>query len=518
MVKTDMQIACDLAVVGSAFGGSLLALIARRLGLTVALIERDRHPRFAIGESSTPLANLLLEELATRYGLPRVLPLCKWGPWQRAYPEVGCGLKRGFSFYHHRRGEAWVPTPARDNELLVAASPNDEIADTHWYRPDFDHFLVAEAQAAGAEYLDETNLGSVEFNGEGAVLAGIRQGTEVRINGRFVIDASGPRGFLVRHLGLGELALPTFPPRQALFTHFRGVRTWEDAVGCEVGTPFPPDAAALHHVFDGGWMWVLRFNNGITSAGVSVSDALAAEIYLAEGAAAWDRLLRRLPSVAAQFAEATAIRPFVHAPQLAFRAGRLTGERWALLPSAAGFVDPLLSTGFVLNLLGIDRLAGALASGAVPAAKALETYEAETDGDLVATSRLLAAQHAVLGDPERFNLLTMLYFAAASFAETTRRLGRTLTEGFLLRDRPGFGAAALALADAVVANPGLPVPELRRRVAELVSPINVAGLINEAKRNWYPCEAADLLAAADKVPATPDALREMLRRVGFGLG
>ena len=518
MVKTDMQIACDLAVVGSSFGGSLLALIARRLGLTVVLIERDRHPRFAIGESSTPLANLLLEELATRYDLPGLLPLCKWGPWQRAYPGIGCGLKRGFSFYHQGRGEAWAPTPARDNELLVAASPNDEIADTQWYRPDFDHFLVSEARAAGVEYLDETNLGSVEFHGEGAALAGLRQGREVRINARFVVDASGPRGFLVRHLGLGERELPTFPPRQALFTHFRGVRTWEDTVGCQSGAPFPPDAAALHHVFDGGWMWVLRFNNGITSAGVSVSDALAAEIDLAEGAPAWDRLLRQLPSVAAQFASATPVRPFVHAPRLAFRAGRLTGERWALLPSAAGFVDPLFSTGFVLNLLGIERLAAALGSGGVPDSSALEHHAEETDGDWVAASRLLAAQHATLGDPERFNQLTMLYFAAVSFAETARRLGQPATDGFLLRRRPGFGPEALALADAVVANPGLALPELRRRVADLVGPINVAGLLHEAKRNWYPCDAADLLAAADKVPATTDALRNMLRRVGFGLG
>ena len=518
MVKTDMQIACDLAVVGSAFGGSLLALIARRLGLTVALIERDRHPRFAIGESSTPLANLLLEELATRYGLPRLLPLCKWGPWQRAYPGIGCGLKRGFSFYHHRRGEAWAPTPARHNELLVAASPNDEIADTQWYRPDFDHFLVAEAQAAGVAYLDETNLGSVEFHGEGAALAGIRQGREVRINARFVVDASGPRGFLVRQLGLGERELPTFPPRQALFAHFRGVRTWEDTVGSQSGAPFPPDAAALHHVFDGGWMWVLRFNNGITSAGVSVSEALAAEINLAEGAPAWDRLVSLLPSVAAQFAEASPIRPFIHAPRLAFRAGQLVGERWALLPSAAGFVDPLFSTGFVLNLLGIERLAAALGAGGVPDSAALAHHAEETDADWVAASRLLAAQHVTLGDPERFNALTMLYFAAVSFAETARRLGRPATDGFLLRRRPGFGPEALALADAVVANPGLALPELRQRVADLVGPINVAGLINEAKRNWYPCDAADLLAAADKVPATPDALREMLRRVGFGLG
>src|SRR5437867_4128092 len=64
----------DIAVVGSGFGGSLMAMIARQLGCSVVLLERGRHPRFAIGESSTPLANLLLEELARRYALPRLRP------------------------------------------------------------------------------------------------------------------------------------------------------------------------------------------------------------------------------------------------------------------------------------------------------------------------------------------------------------------------------------------------------------------------------------------------------------
>ena len=63
----------DIAVIGSGFAGSLIAMIARRLGRSVALIERGKHPRFAIGESSTPLANLLLEELAQRYDLPALL-------------------------------------------------------------------------------------------------------------------------------------------------------------------------------------------------------------------------------------------------------------------------------------------------------------------------------------------------------------------------------------------------------------------------------------------------------------
>src|SRR5215813_12716556 len=99
----------DIAIIGSGFGGSLMALIARKLGRSVVLLERGRHPRFAIGESSTPLANLLLEELADRYDLPRLRPLSKWGTWQRTYPHVACGKKRGFSFFVHGAQEAERP-------------------------------------------------------------------------------------------------------------------------------------------------------------------------------------------------------------------------------------------------------------------------------------------------------------------------------------------------------------------------------------------------------------------------
>src|SRR5205809_384449 len=101
----------DLAIIGSGFSGSLLSLIARKLGRSVVLLERGAHPRFAIGESSTPLANLLLEELTTRYDLPRILPLAKWGTWQKSYPEIASGLKRGFTFFHHKAGQKWIAQP-----------------------------------------------------------------------------------------------------------------------------------------------------------------------------------------------------------------------------------------------------------------------------------------------------------------------------------------------------------------------------------------------------------------------
>ena len=84
-------------------------------------------------------------------------PLSKWGTWQRHCPDVAGGLKRGFSFFRHDLGAPFSDDRPHERQLLVAASPHDEIADTHWYRPDFDHFLVSEAEAAGVPmYRDET--------------------------------------------------------------------------------------------------------------------------------------------------------------------------------------------------------------------------------------------------------------------------------------------------------------------------------------------------------------------------
>src|SRR5688500_9481273 len=98
-------------------------MIARRLGRRVVLLERGRHPRFAIGESASPLAGILIEQLADRYDLPRLRPLSAFGTWQRAYPEVVCGLKRGFTYFRHDAGRRCAASSDRAQQLLVAASP-----------------------------------------------------------------------------------------------------------------------------------------------------------------------------------------------------------------------------------------------------------------------------------------------------------------------------------------------------------------------------------------------------------
>ncbi|MBV9863984.1 MAG: tryptophan 7-halogenase [Abitibacteriaceae bacterium] len=516
-----MKEAYDIGIVGSGFSGSLLAMIARRLGLSVVLLEKTKHPRFAIGESSTPVANLLLEELATRYDLPRLLPLTKWGTWQRSYPQVSVGLKRGFTFLHHTFDAPYIDDDRHWHQLLVAASPHDGISDTHWYRPDFDHFLMQEAQQAGADYYDETSIHDVAVSNEGATLQCQRHGQSFTVLARFLVDATGPRGFLHRTLQLPEIALEHLPPTQGLFTHFTDVQRLEDMAGLTKAEvpPYPLDDAAVHHVFDGGWMWVLRFNNGITSAGVAIKDDLAQELRLSEGAPAWERLLGRLPTVRQQFETAHATMPFIHAPRLAFRSGAGVGPGWAMLPSAAGFIDPLLSTGFPLTLLGVLRLGEALANDwdTPRFTEQLQRYALHTTQELLAAERMVAALYANMHDFELFAALSLLYFAAASFTETARRLDKPqLAGGFLLHDHPRFGPAARACCERAL-QPLTPSSraQLMADIKAAIAPFDVAGLTRTDRHNRYPVDAQDLFAAADKLGATHEELTNLLARCGF---
>ena len=148
----------DVAVIGAGFAGCLTALILWRLGLRVVLIERGSHPRFAIGESSTPLADLYLENLCREYHFPLIQRLCKYGSWQRSFPALGCGLKRGFSFFKHEENQPFLPRPGHENELLVAASPGDQLGDTHWYRQDVGNFLFQQTLATHVRSYFHTEL------------------------------------------------------------------------------------------------------------------------------------------------------------------------------------------------------------------------------------------------------------------------------------------------------------------------------------------------------------------------
>src|SRR4051812_16009475 len=180
-----------IAIVGSGFAGSILARILAIQGHRVLLLDRQRHPRFALGESSTPLAAICLERLAERYGLDDLHALAAWGRWMERLPHLRRGLKRGFTFYGHSPGQPYSNGASNERRLLVAASPSDAIADTHWLREDVDHHLILEAGRAGVEVLEEVDLHGVETR-NGWHLAGTHHGRAVHFEADLLIDASGP--------------------------------------------------------------------------------------------------------------------------------------------------------------------------------------------------------------------------------------------------------------------------------------------------------------------------------------
>jgi tetracycline 7-halogenase / FADH2 O2-dependent halogenase len=318
--------------------------------------------------------------------------------------------------------------------------------------------------------------------------------------------------------------LPGFPATQALYSHFTGALRLADTPFHRTADapPHPIDDAAVHHVFDGGWIWVLRFNNGVTSAGVAATDRIAAELRFADGVDAWQRLLYRIPALQAQFAGARDVQPFTHMPRLSFRAAAFAGPRWAMLPSAAGFVDPLLSTGFPLTLLGVERLAAILEQDwdADNFEAGLRSYAARTDRELLATARLIAALYATMNNFPVFAALSLLYFAAASYSEAARRLRKPhLASSFLLCEQSVLGPACEHIFDRV--QQPMTADESAQLVSEILStiePINVAGLGRPERHNWYPVEASDLLESAHKLEATSEEVLAMLARCGFTEG
>ena len=486
-----IELDADIAVIGAGFSGSLIALLLKQIGLKPVLIDRGSHPRFAVGESSTPMANLILEDLARRYDLPRLAPLSNYASWKRTYPEIVCGLKRGFSYFHHTLGEDFQPRADHANELLVAASSTAEDADTHWLRSDFDQFLANEAIAAGIPYFDRTSIDELLPRGDGWELKGHRDNEPLRFAIDFLIDASGEGCFLVKQFGIGPHPAGLKTRSRALFSHFTNVARWEDLYtargGLTTDHPYPCDDAALHHVFEGGWMWVLRFDNGVTSAGFSLDPDRFPLDKSVSPEAEWAAMMQRLPAVAEQFAHVEAVVPFRQTGRMQRRLERSAGPNWVMLPNTAAFLDPLHSTGNAFTLVGIERLMGILERSwrRPQLAEELQRYDETVQAETGFLDGIVGGSFAGFREFERMVALSMFYFATATWSEGERRAGRAVHGSpFLSADHPEL-KAALARAALDVGDTSISTAEFTARVRAAIAPFNRVGLFDPAKRNLY---------------------------------
>jgi FADH2 O2-dependent halogenase len=449
----------DLAIIGSGFGGSITALVAKQVGMEPVLIERGKHPRFAIGESSTPQADIALASIADTYNLPRLKPLARYGTWKETYPELTCGPKRGFTYVCH---------PNIADELLVAASPDQYNADSHWYRADLDAFLVDEVKAAGIAYFDETNLTTVEQGSTWKLEA-----ENFACTADFVVDATGG----ANPLGIPQDTTKIRTNSRVLYSHFNNVSPWSNKHG-KPHHPYPCHEAALHHIFEGGWMYVLHFDNGITSAGFVLDNVKHPLDETISPEVEWNALLHRYPAIKEQFLHATPTMPLVQTGRMQRCTKQVAGENWAMLPHAAYFLDPLHSAGNAHTLCGIERLMPILTAPASDRHSLLHGYQATTLHEVDLLDKIIHGCYLCFDNFKLLSHYAMLYFAGADFTERQRRAGKASS---FLNSNDGAFCNMVDVFYRQMVEGSIDVAS----IAAAIEPWNLVGLCDPSKQNMY---------------------------------
>lgn len=495
----------DIGIIGSGFSGALLAWILARQGQSVVMVDRTAHPRFVIGESSTPLADFLLEQIAGKYGLDQLRPLSRWGSWQRELPHLRAGKKRGFSYYYHRRGQRFHETAMHDHSLLVAASANDELSDTHWMRSDVDQWFCQQAVAAGVLLFEGFAASQLQVTSTGWRIEGYQVEQPLAFEVQSLIDASGQGSLLAQALGLANLNDQLMTRTASVFGHFRQVGSmsqWlvENGLPCE-DDPFNADDAAQHHWLGDGWIWMLRFSEGTTSVGLTLPCQHIPTAFSdpRQRFEQWKQFLHAYPTVAELMASAQLVNPLDNEgqPQLQYlpRISRLwsraAGENWLMLPSTVGLIDPLHSTGIGHALSGVLRAADIFTCPqARQRAELIARYAEDVVSEIRWIDRLVhncyVAGQRSFAD---FVAACSLYFIAAIHCERQLAETQSLPSGFLwARHSPVQSIVMRATAQLA-----MPVSDsmcFGNWLREQIEPWNDVGLLDDSLRNRLHRSAA----------------------------
>lgn len=345
----------DVAILGAGMAGAMLGAVLARNGVRVLLLDAGTHPRFAVGESTIPYTSAMTKIVAARYQVPEIEALVGFSNVHDQVTTM-CGQKQNFGFIYHRDGQPQVPDEV--NQLVISARQGTE---THMFRQDIDAYLYRVAVTYGAEPRTGTRIDGIEIAPDRGVTLRSNRGEEFHAS--YVVDASGFRSPVAEAYGLREEPTRARTHSRVLFTHMVGVTPYDDVAAAKLQKRARPwHSGTLHHVFEGGWLWVIPFNNhaearnGLVSVGLSLDERIHPKPSC-EPQEEFDTFLRRFPDIAEQFTSAKAIRPWVRTDRLQYSSTRTVGDRYCLTAHAAGFIDALYSRGLantleVVNILG----------------------------------------------------------------------------------------------------------------------------------------------------------------------
>jgi flavin-dependent dehydrogenase len=314
----------DVAIIGGGPAGSTTAALLARAGRRVVLFEREKFPRFHIGESLLPFS-------------------------MKAFSRLGLHEKfLSAGFIKKYGGE--IMAACSDTGTKFYFKDGYRSQTDHAYqvtRGDFDKVLLDHAAESGAEVHEQTLVETVEFSSDRVDLSMRSNGAANLIRAHYLVDASGRSSMLGRQFKIKK----TYEHLQKLsiFAHYEGVWRPEGIDGT---------LTVLIRAID-RWFWLIPLTDDRTSVGVVLDSEtfrkskLSADDFL-------ERVLAEQPTIAKRMTNAQRVSNVHVEADFSYRSARLYGHRWLLTGDAAGFIDPIFSSGVFLAVFSGEKCADAL--------------------------------------------------------------------------------------------------------------------------------------------------------------
>ena len=320
----------DVAVIGGGPGGSSTAIALARRGRRVLLLERDRFPRFHIGESQLPWINGVLEELGVHDTIAKAGFIEKWGA---SFWEID-GTPASYVDF-----TAAVETPIPQTFQVPRA---------RW-----DELLLRHAEQCGVVVREGHRAVDAAFEPDGvSVRSAGPDGAERTTRVAAVVDASGRAGFLARKLGRHDHD----PMLQQVAVHaqYEDVPRSEGRAAGDIRVLTRPDV---------GWIWLIPISETVTSVGAVVPKDLHRREGKATAEECLEHYLRTTPASPDVMRNARRVSPARFDADYSYLATAMAGDRWVAVGDSGSFLDPIFSTGVLLAMQGGIEAAAALDAG-----------------------------------------------------------------------------------------------------------------------------------------------------------